>query len=46
MRDYHKQDWNREPDPETELDNEFIAVAFAVFVGIVLGATICGWWWA
>jgi hypothetical protein len=45
MDDYSKQDW-RKPDPEIEHDNEFVAVAFALFVGIALGATICGWWWA
>jgi hypothetical protein len=43
MDDYSKQNW-RKPDPEIEHDNESVAIAVALFVGLILGAVIYGWW--
>lgn len=45
MRDYSEQNW-REPDAETVRDNETAALFVALFVGLTLGATICGWLWS
>lgn len=43
MKDYARQDWHRQPDPDTVRDNEFAGIC----VGAMLGILICSLvWWA